>query len=99
MIDETHSERRRRRINDNEPKGTAAQNRSSAEEKKPPRSFENFDGKQRIILEYLYHNNEAHIDDISHDCNIAMSELSFLIIQLEMQQVITQSAGEHFSLR
>lgn len=98
LIDETRSERRQRRRNDNEPKDAAIPSRSRSEEKKPPRSFENFDGKHRIILEYLYHNNGAHIDDISRDCGIAMSELSFLIIQLEMQQVIRQSAGEHFWL-
>lgn len=100
MIDEARAERRQRRRNDrDEVKDGTVPPRSGAKEKKPLPNFEKFDGKQRIVLEYLYHNNEAHIDDISRDCNIAMSELSFLIIQLEMQQVITQSAGEHFSLK
>lgn len=61
--------------------------------------FSEFDEKQRIILDYLYNNNQAvHIDDISYDCGIDMSELSFLIIQLEMARVISRAAGDHYRL-
>lgn len=58
-----------------------------------------FDEKQRIILEYLYNNNEAvHIDDISNDCGIEMSELNFLILQLMMAGAIKEHAGDNYSI-
>ena len=65
--------------------------------KKP--DFDKFDDKQRIILEYLYNNNEAvHIDDISRDCNIPTTELSFLIIQLMMARAVKEHAGDYYSI-
>lgn len=58
-----------------------------------------FDEKQRIILEYLYNNNEAvHIDDISNDCGIEMSELNFLILQLMMAGAVKEHAGDNYSI-
>lgn len=61
--------------------------------------FDKFDDKQRIILEYLYNNKEAvHIDDISRDCNIPTTELSFLVIQLMMVRAIKEHAGDCYSL-
>ena len=72
----------------------------TAEKVRPPKpDFDTFDDKQRKILEYLYESNrEVHIDDIANYCDIDMSELSFLIIQLEMTGTIKQSAGEYFYL-
>ena len=72
----------------------------TAEKVRPPKpDFDAFDDKQRKILEYLYESNrEVHIDDIANYCDIDMSELSFLIIQLEMTGTIKQSAGEYFYL-
>ena len=62
-------------------------------------NLEMFDEKQRIILEYLYNNNgAAHIDDISNDCGIEMSELNFLILQLMMAGAVKEHAGDNYSI-
>ena len=62
-------------------------------------SFDSFDGKQRIILQYLYKTNTTvHIDEISRDCDIDITELSFLIIQLLMAGVIKEHPGEYYSI-
>lgn len=62
-------------------------------------NLEMFDEKQRIILEYLYNNNgAAHIDDISNDCGIEMSELNFLILQLMMTGAVKEHAGGNYSI-
>ncbi len=67
--------------------------------KKPAVDIEKFEGKQRIILEYLLNNNEAvHIDEISRGCGISAAELNFEIIQLLMQRVIKEHPGEYYSL-
>lgn len=92
----THSYQEKRR-----PVSTKRKTKSPNTEKvKPPKpNFDAFDDKQRKILEYLYDSNrEVHIDDIANYCGIEMSELSFLIIQLEMTGTIKQSAGEYFYL-
>ncbi len=69
---------------------------------KPPKvevDIEKYSGKQRIILEYLRNNNEAiHIDEISRDCGIDTTELSFLIIQLMMERAVKEHPGEYYSL-
>lgn len=69
---------------------------------KPPVTeidIEKYSGKQRIILEYLRNNNEAiHIDEISRDCGIDTTELSFLIIQLMMERAVKEHPGEYYSL-
>lgn len=61
--------------------------------------FEKYEGKSRIILEYLYKNKEAvHIDDISRDCDIPASELSFEIISLMMERLVKELPGEYYTL-
>lgn len=74
--------------------------RLPAEKTRPPKpDFEKFDDKQRIILEYLYNNNEAvHIDEISRECGVDTTELSFIIIQLLMERVIKEHPGEYYSV-
>lgn len=65
----------------------------------PKPNFESFDDKQRIILKYLYETKSAvHINDISRECSIDMTELSFLIIQLLMAKVIKEHPGEYYSI-
>lgn len=61
--------------------------------------FNKFDEKQRIILEYLYKNKDKiHIDQISRDCDIEITELSFLIIQLLMAKAILEFPGEYYQI-
>lgn len=65
----------------------------------PKPDFDSFDDKQRIILEYLYKANTiVHIDEISRECSIDMTELSLIIIQLLMAKVIKAHPGEHYSI-
>lgn len=68
------------------------------EKSKPERpSLDGFTDKQRIILEYLYNTNGmVHIDDISRECNIDITELSFLTIQLLMERAIKEYPGEYY---
>lgn len=90
-----------RRFSGAEPGSTAeGKGRLPAEKKRPPKpDFDKFNDKQRIILEYLYNNNEAvHIDEISRACGIAPTELSFMIIQLLMERVIKEHPGEYYSV-
>jgi len=64
---------------------------------KPKPSFEKFEGNSRIILEYLYNNKETvHIDDLSRECNVETTELSFIIIQLLMEKMIKEYPGEYY---
>lgn len=97
-INRTHSYQSKRKS----PSTSTKKKRKAVETEKvrPPKpNFDAFDDKQRKILEYLYDSNrEVHIDDIANYCDIEMSELSFLIIQLEMAGAIKQSAGEYFYL-
>ncbi len=61
--------------------------------------FDKFDEKSRIILEYIYNNNkEVHIDEISRDCDIPATELSFLIIRLLMERAVREHPGEYYSI-
>ncbi len=61
--------------------------------------FEKYNEKQRIVLEYLYNNNEAvHIDDLSRECNIETTEMSFLIIELLMERAIKEYPGEYYGI-
>lgn len=75
---------------------------ASVKKTEPPRkkpSFEEFDDKQRIILEFLYNNNDAvHIDDISTACGVEPSELNFLILQLMMAGAVKEHAGDNYSI-
>ncbi len=65
----------------------------------PKPDFDSFDEKQQIVLKYLYEANSAvHINDISRNCSIDMTELSFTIIQLLMARVIKQHPGEYYSI-
>ena len=78
-------------------------NRSAVQLVELPRKkipdFEKYEGKSRIILEYLYKNKEAvHIDDISRDCDITASELSFEIINLMMERLVKELPGEYYTL-
>lgn len=61
--------------------------------------FDKYDEKSRIILEYLYKNKkEKHIDEISRDCSIPATELSFLVIKLLMERAIKEHPGEYYSI-
>ena len=60
-------------------------------------NLDGFTDKERIILEYLYNNNGmVHIDDLSRECNIDITELSFLIIQLLMEKAIKEYPGQYY---
>lgn len=60
-------------------------------------NLDGFTDGQRIILEYLYNTNGmVHIDDLSRECNIDITELSFLIIQLLMEKAIKEYPGQYY---
>ena len=79
---------------------TIRDDRLPAEKARPPKpDLAGFNERQRIILEYLYNNNEAvHIDEIARACEIETTELSFIIIQLLMERVIKEHPGEYYSI-
>ncbi len=67
--------------------------------KAPKPSFDSFDDNQRKVLQYLYEKEtEIHIDEISRDLSIDVTELSFIIIQLLMAGMIKEHPGENYSL-
>lgn len=60
-------------------------------------NLDGFTEGQRIILEYLYNTNGmVHIDDLSRECSIDITELSFLIIQLLMEKAIKEYPGQYY---
>lgn len=74
-------------------------NRLDSLKKAEKPSFESFDENQRKVLEYLYDKGtEIHIDEISRDLGIDVTELSFIIIQLLMARVIKEHPGEYYSI-
>ena len=74
-------------------------NRLENLEKAPKPSFDSFDESQRKVLQYLYEKNaKIHIDEISRDLSIDVTELSFIIIQLLMAGMIKEHPGENYSL-
>ncbi|MBQ7108783.1 MAG: DNA-processing protein DprA [Clostridia bacterium] len=80
-----------------EPKGIQILEAEGRVFEKPKPSFEKFEGNSRIILEYLYNNKETvHIDDLSRECNVETTELSFIIIQLLMEKMIKEYPGEYY---
>ncbi len=62
--------------------------------------IEAFDEKSKKIITYLYEKNDKiHIDEISRDCDISMTELSFSIIKLLMSGVIYEHPGQYYSAK
>ncbi len=67
--------------------------------KAPKPNFESFEVSQRAVLEYLYEKKSTiHIDEISRDLSVDVTELSFIIIQLLMAGVIKEHPGEYYSI-
>lgn len=99
-IDLTDTEKRKKhsaRRNNGYAANAEKHGKDGRQKSKP--DFGKFDDKQRIILEYLYNNNDAvHIDDIARECGIDTTELSFLIIQLLMERAVEEHPGEYYSI-
>ncbi len=71
-------------------------NEGGAKWEKPvlEKTFEDFEGKNRTVLKYLYdHEGRAHIDEIAAGCDMRIPELNSTLMLLQMKSAVKKEAG------
>lgn len=58
------------------------------------KNYENFEGKNRVVLKYLYdRGGRAHVDEIAEECGFGIPELNSTLMLLQMKGAVRKEAG------
>jgi len=60
--------------------------------------FEEISGEKRQVIDYLRENPSSTVNDMVHDLGVAYAELSVIIMEMEMDDVITSMPGGRFQV-